>query len=238
MLKIEATPLAFDRAGKPLHKGEHVFVDWIQDEESLTYGIGETGNNTAEAEIYDIVDPNQLILICPFDSALYSVPAGKVEKQELSLLPVQKFENTNPIEDQNETDQQGRDRLMAPFDSRIDEAADILIDLMRSVRKVVMPIQYKMSKLSNGSVDGEGVVKSGTVGCEIQVSDYTMKRKGTVSVELLVKEGEVQKPFFFKTSGGEHYPWTEAGFRKFLNIPLTPYISKRSPNAELAFNRE
>jgi hypothetical protein len=101
-----------------------------------------------------------------------------------------------------------------------------------------MPLQYKLSKLSNVRVDDKGAIKSGMVECEVQVSDYTMKRKGTVSVDLLVKDGEVQKPFFFRTSVGEHYPWTEAGFRKFLNIPLTPYISKRSPNAELAFNRD
>lgn len=238
MLKIEATPLAFDRAGKPLHKSDRVFVDWVQDEESLTYGIGTTGENTAEAEIYDIVDPNQLIVICPFDSALYSVQAGDVEKQELTLAPVERFENTDPIENQNEGDQMGRARLMAPFNSRLDQGADILVALMRSVRKVVMPLQYKVSKLGNAQVNEDGLVKNGMIGCEIQVSDYTMKRKSTVSIDLLVKDGEVQKPFFFKTSAGEHYPWTEAGFRKFLKIPLTPYISKRSPSAELAFNRD
>jgi hypothetical protein len=238
MLKIEATPLAFDKTGLPLHKHDRVFVDWVQDPDDLTYGIGTTGENTAEAEIYDIVDPNQLIVICPFDSALYSVQAGDVEKQELTLAPVERFENTDPIENQNEGDQMGRARLMAPFNSRLDQGADILVALMRSVRKVVLPLQYKISRLGNAQVNEDGLVKNGMIGCEIQVSDYTMKRKGTVSIDLLVKDGEVQQPFFFRTSVGVHYPFTEAGFRKWLDIPATPYISKKTPSAELAFNRD
>jgi hypothetical protein len=58
------------------------------------------------------------------------------------------------------------------------------------------------------------------------------------SVDLIVKNGEVQRPFFFRTSVGVHYPFTEAGFRKWLDIPLTPYISKKTPSAELAYNRD
>lgn len=237
MLKT-ATPLAFDKHGKPLHKGDKVFIDWIQDEDSLTGGIGETGNNTVEAEVYDIVDPNQLIVICPFDDALYSVQAGDVEKHELTLQPVEHLENTNPIERENETDQMGRARLLAPFDSRLDQVADILVELMKSVKKAVMPLQYKVSRLENAKIAVSGIVQEGLVGCEIQVSDYTMKRKGMFSVDLIVKDGEVQRPFFFRTSVGVVYPFTEAGFRKWLDIPLTPYISKKMPSAELAYNRD
>jgi epoxyqueuosine reductase QueG len=132
----------------------------------------------------------------------------------------------------------GETRLMSPIEEPINLAADALMAAMKKVKSSVMPLQYNLKRLIGSSLEKTGDWKEGIVEAEIFVSDLLMKRKSVISVRVLIKNGKAEEPFSFSTSTGKVYPWTEAGFRKSLNIPLTPYISKRPGAATLSSRRD
>ncbi len=200
-----ATPLAFDKNGKPLHKFQPCKYE------------GE------QIEIIDIIPKNQVCI---------STPEGDVEvvdgielelMQESSKEPVSfSSPSISDMTDHND----GMTRLLTPNDLYIDGAADILMKLMKKISKAVRIIQFKIDKIERAKLASDGTVMQGTVSCMLQVQENCGNRKGSMNVSLAIKNGEVQLTDRF-IGGDKEYPFTENAVRVWLNIPEKPYYSKK-----------
>lgn len=212
--------ISYDGNGRFLHRGDEVALP----------------NSEGKFEVYDVLGGNRVSIINS-EGVVEVVDSGNTQRVEKEIPQVPHFE-TPPIEKENEPKEMGETRLMSPIEEPINLAADALMAAMKKVKASVMPLQYNLKRLVGSSLEKTGDWKEGNVEAEIFVSDLLMKRKAVITVNIIIKEGKAYEPFSFTTSTGRIYPFTEAGFRKSLNIPLTPYISKRPGAATLSSRRD
>lgn len=237
MLTISAS-LSYDSKGNILHKGDRVLAPLTVSETFEQYSVGTTMTDTLiEVEVYEILLGNRIVIIHPEDNTLYVMDSGNTTKIDKVVSTVQHFEGEQ-IGRMNEDSELGRARLMSPKDELLNEVADILLAMTAEVKKVVIPTQYNIKRMESIVTARTGRVMEGRVEAEIHVSDMTMKRKSKLYVELPIREGKVEKSFWFKVSDGRMFPWNEAGIRKHLNIPMTPYVGKRPPEAVMSFRKD
>lgn len=221
MIKI-ATPLAFDRDGKALHKGDLC---------DMPDGQSEAGKTTVE--ILDIVPQNKVVVIMPDGDTKVTDSTG--------LISVERAKEGESFETPSVTTKQpgiGQQRviLLTPNDLIIDGAADALLAVMRKVSKAVRVLQYKVNKVERQKLAEDGTVTKGIVECQAQVQDNMSARKGTATLRLAIEDGNVKEPTEFE-GGEQKYPFTEAGFKKWLDISSTPYYSKK-PSPVVKSNRD
>jgi hypothetical protein len=232
MLKI-ATPLAFDKLGKALHKGD---VCILFGDSSISSDDITPNHTKRQVEILDILPNNRAVVICA-GGDLKPVETGNLEKIETINDPQISFsDDQETLNEKNENEGFQRVRLLIGNNETIDGVADTIIALMKLINRAVLPIQMKVDKIANRKVAADGIVEEGSVDCEVQVKDNYSNRKKTVGFTLNIKNSEVGKPDTF-SSGNVDYPFTEAGFRKCLDIPLKPYVSKKPTSATIS-NRD
>lgn len=237
MLTISAS-ISYDSRGNILHKGDRVLAPIPVSDTFSEFSVGTDMTDTlVEAEIYDILVGNRIAVVHPEDKTLVVMDSGSTTKVDKLVQVVEHFEG-DQIGRMNEESELGRARLMSPKDELLNEVADILLDLMKSVKKVVMATAYNIKKMESVVTARTGRVMEGKVEAEIHVADMMMKRKSKLYVELLVREGTVQTPFGFRTSDGKQFPFNEAGIRKHLNIPLEPYIGKKPSGAVMSYRKD
>lgn len=230
--------LSYDSKGEILHKGDKVLAPVPVSETFTELSVGIDMTDTlVEVEIYDILIGNRVVIVHPEDKTLYVLDSGATTKVD-KLVPVVEHFERDQIGRMNEEAELGRARLMSPKDELLNEVADILLGLMKQVRKVAIATAYNIKKMESVVTAKTGMVMEGKVEAEIHVAEMTMKRKSKLYVELLVRKGKVQIPFGFRTSDGKQYPFNEAGIRKHLKIPVEPYFGKRPPEAVISFRKD
>lgn len=224
-----ASPLAFDSKGNALHKGD--LCNQITD-----MGEGNTPDMIiCQIEIFDILPNNRAVCILP-DSTTEVLETGKLDKIIRSEEPSLNF-SEDTIQKENEDEEFQRIRMLTEDNTVFDGIADILLLLVKKVSKVVIPLQFKVNKVSHTKVAKDGIVTEGTVECQIQVKDNYSARKGTANIRLSIVNGQVSASDTFSVGESVEYPFTEAGFKKWLDIPETQYVSKK-PSPVVRSNRD
>lgn len=227
-----ATPLAFDGKGVALHKGD-VCNFALDRGEDLTPDM-----ILVQVEIEDIL-PNNKAIVVKGNGELMSVETGLLERVVRSEEPAPDFSGEGiSVEKLNEKKKFQRIRMLSSEDiPMLDGVADALLKLMKSVNKSVQPLQFKVNKLVHEKVAADGVVEVGRVECQVQVKDNYSQRRGTADIVLAVKDSEVESPTVFTSGDKQEFPFTDAGFKRWLDIPSKQYISKK-PSPAVRSNRD
>jgi hypothetical protein len=216
MLKI-ATPLAFDSKGNTLHKND--LCKMLVGDQSVT--------------VLDVIPQNWCIVVMP-NGETKSMAATELVRVDEANADVEKFESPSP--DNGEGPGQERVKLLTPNDLIYEGTADSLLAVMKSVARAVRVIAFKVNRVERKKIAEDGVIMAGVVECQVAVQDNFGMRRGTASLRLAIEDEKVKIPTEFE-GGGKEYPFTEAGFKKWLNIPATPYVSKK-PISVIRSNRD
>lgn len=235
MITIEAA-ISYDMNGDILHKGDTVllsesaFEDLINDHDFSVL----PSNKKIEVEVYDVLSENRVSVIRPKDKTVVVTEGDWVEKKQELIEPVVFFEGKS-LATENENNAMGRAHLMAPYDRLLLDAANLLLKLLKTVRKTVMPTDLNVKQVTHSEVNENGKILEGLISIEARVSDLMQKRKMACLIEFPIRKGEIQTPFGFKSSAGKMYIFNDIGFKKAMNLPHIPYLSKRPSRCTMSF---
>lgn len=213
-----ATPLAFDVKGRALHKNDPCKI--VSSNESVT--------------VLDIIPQNWVVVILSTGDTK-SMASTEVVLVDESKEDAPHFEQES-ISKQQDGNGQERVKLLTPDDLYIEGTANALLSTMKKVSKVVRVMAYKVNKVERQTQAEDGIVMKGAVYCQVQTKDNLGSRRGTISLKLDIEDGKVKEPKEFEGSG-KIYPFTEASFKQWLNLPEMPYSSKK-PSPVIRSNRD
>jgi hypothetical protein len=211
-------PLAFDKDGKALHKGELA-------------RLSADGEPEALVEVFNIL-PNQRVTVIMPDGSMETMNSGFVSKVDRPTEDAPKFDTPSEAT-LNDISGMQVVRLLTPENEIIHSVADVLIELMKHVQKIVRPIQFKVNKIGHKKVAVDGLVLEGHVDSQIQVQDNYSVRRATIELKSSIVNGKVEPPKSF-IHGGREFKFTEAGFREMMNIPRQPYFCKKPTSVQRA----
>ena len=142
-----------------------------------------------------------------------------------------------------------REYLMSDKSDLINDSADMLKQVLKSLAPTIFSQQPNLSKIEVGNVNEDGHVEDGRVVWNVEISasnqpgiyrtqQSTPLRRSRVEIPMVVKNGSLVHPMVMTNSSNKLYPLTVEGCQLLLDWKQQPVIKKSPPKVERSWAEE